>query len=47
MASRPFINGQQLQTLWNQFLAGNKDIRWAELWLFVVLDYWMEKNQVS
>lgn len=47
MAARPFINGGQLEKLWQQFLAGDNNIRWAECWLFVVLDYWMEKNQVS
>jgi asparagine synthase (glutamine-hydrolysing) len=47
MAERPFINGERLITYWNRFLNGDERIRWAELWLFVVLDYWMEKNGVS
>jgi asparagine synthase (glutamine-hydrolysing) len=44
MAQRPFINGKQLRAYWQRFLAGDKQVRWAEIWLFVVLEYWLEKN---
>jgi asparagine synthase (glutamine-hydrolysing) len=47
MAKRPFINGGQLIDWWNGFLNGKPDIRWPEIWLFVVLDFWLEKNRVS
>jgi asparagine synthase (glutamine-hydrolysing) len=47
MASRPFINGGSLISYWDRFLAGDKRVRWSEIWLFVVLEYWMEKNGVS
>jgi asparagine synthase (glutamine-hydrolysing) len=47
MADRSFVNGQALISYWRRFLAGDKDIRWAEIWLFVVLEYWLEKNGVS
>ncbi len=47
MASRPFINGGALTAYWQRFLAGDKDTRWAEIWLFVVLEYWLEKNDIS
>jgi asparagine synthase (glutamine-hydrolysing) len=47
MADRSFVNGQALISYWQRFLAGDKDIRWAEIWLFVVLEYWLEKNGVS
>jgi asparagine synthase (glutamine-hydrolysing) len=46
MAERDFIQGDVLKNYWKQFLAGNPNIRWQEMWLFVVLDYWMEKNNV-
>ncbi len=46
MADREFIHGSNLKRIWNQFLNGNQNIRWQEMWLFVVLDYWMEKNGV-
>jgi len=47
ICQRPFINGAQLAEYWKCFLSGNKNVRWAEIWLFVVLEYWMEKNNVD
>ncbi len=47
MASRPFIQGDRLLDRWSRFLKGDDKVRWAELWLFIVLDYWMEKNGIS
>jgi asparagine synthase (glutamine-hydrolysing) len=44
IAQRDFIRAEHLQSRWNRFLSGDPDIRWQQLWLFVVLDYWMEKN---
>lgn len=47
MAARPFIHGDGLLSYWKDFLKGDKGIRWPEIWLFVVLDHWMERNQVE
>lgn len=47
MAEREFIHGEWLKFTWKLFLDGDKNIRWMEMWLFVVLNYWMEKNQVQ
>jgi asparagine synthase (glutamine-hydrolysing) len=47
MASRNFINGDALLTYWQRFLSGDKDTRWAEIWLFVVLEYWLERNNIT
>lgn len=47
MASRSFIHGEELVAYWKDFLNGDKNIRWPEIWLFVVLEYWMEKNNVE
>ena len=47
MALRPFINGERLLAYWRKFLAGDKNTRWAEIWLFVVLEYWLEKNGIE
>jgi asparagine synthase (glutamine-hydrolysing) len=44
IAQRDFIQGDHLTETWNRFLSGDANIRWQEMWLFVVLDYWMEKN---
>jgi asparagine synthase (glutamine-hydrolysing) len=46
IAERDFIKGKQLLECWDQFQKGNPDVRWMELWLFVVLEYWMEKNNI-
>lgn len=47
MSQRSFINGPRLNEYWARFLKGDERIRWAEIWLFVVLEYWMEKNNVE
>lgn len=47
MAQRSFIRGDGLLAYWRRFLAGDEKIRWPEIWLFVVLDYWMERNGIS
>ncbi len=47
MAERDFIHGDRLKFTWKLFLSGDKNIRWMEIWSFVVLNYWMEKNQVQ
>ena len=46
MADREFIQGNHLKSYWKQFLNGDPDINWQQIWLFVVLNYWMEKNSV-
>jgi asparagine synthase (glutamine-hydrolysing) len=47
MYQRSFINGRELSKYWQRFLKGDPSVRWAEIWLFVVLEYWMEKNNVG
>jgi asparagine synthase (glutamine-hydrolysing) len=47
MSQRSFIHGRQLNEYWQRFLKGDKSIRWTEIWLFVVLEYWMEKNGIE
>ena len=47
MADRPFVNGGRLASYWYRFMAGDKQVRWSEIWLFVVLEYWLEKNGFS
>jgi asparagine synthase (glutamine-hydrolysing) len=47
ICKRPFIKAKPLQAYWQNFLRGSKQTRWPEIWLFVVLDYWLEKNHVE
>lgn len=44
MAQRDFIQGKALMDYWTRFCKGDPEVRWMELWLFVVLEYWLEKN---
>jgi asparagine synthase (glutamine-hydrolysing) len=45
-ADRIFINKTQLVSYWNKFLKKESGIQWIELWQFVVLNYWMNKNNI-
>ncbi len=47
MSQRDFIHGDRLVSAWKLFLSGDINIRWVEIWLFVVLNYWMEKNGIE
>jgi len=47
ICDRSFIRGNELKNYWQRFLKGDKNIRWAEIWLFVVLEYWMNKNNLE
>ena len=47
ISERDFIKGDQLILYWKRFLNNDDSIRWMEIWLFVVLAYWLEKNNVG
>ena len=47
ISEREFIKGPQLKLYWKKFLSGDESVRWMEIWLFVVLEYWLQKNNVS
>jgi asparagine synthase (glutamine-hydrolysing) len=47
IGQRDFINHEALTAKWNRFLAGDSKERWLELWVFAVLEYWMEKNDIE
>lgn len=44
MASRSFIKAEPLLYYWNRFLMDDKTVRWTEVWMFVILNHWLEKN---
>lgn len=44
---RSFVNGPELNAYWQQFLEGDEQVRWAELWLFVVLENWLVQNGIN
>jgi hypothetical protein len=41
-----FIKKDALIEYWKRFLKNDPDIRWMELWQFVVLGYWFKKNGI-
>lgn len=47
LCERSFINSNTLQQYWKRFLNNDPSIRWMDIWLFVVLEYWLEKNGVD
>jgi asparagine synthase (glutamine-hydrolysing) len=47
ISGRDFIKGPQLMTYWKRFLDGDDSVRWMEMWVFVVLEYWLQKNNVG
>lgn len=46
-AQRDFINGAQLLNSWKKFIKNDPSIGWMEIWLFVVLEKWLQKNNVN
>lgn len=46
-AERPFIRGHALSAYWQRFLREDPAVRWQDLWQFVVLEHWMQKNGVQ
>ncbi|MBL0134249.1 MAG: hypothetical protein IPP79_09655 [Chitinophagaceae bacterium] len=46
ISHRDFIHGDALKATWKNFLKGDPTVRWMEVWLFVILDYWMQKNEM-
>lgn len=44
---RNFIEPDVVLSNWKKFLKGGHSVRWMELWLFVILEYWLEKNNVD
>lgn len=47
LSQREFIRGEALLKYWNRFLQCDPSVRWMELWQFVVLGYWLEKNSIK
>lgn len=47
IGERDFIKGAELQRHWERFLNNDPSIRWMDIWIFVVLEYWLEKNGIA
>ena len=46
LAHRDFIKRDALLKYWARFLKHDPSVRWMELWQFVVLGYWLNKNGI-
>jgi asparagine synthase (glutamine-hydrolysing) len=47
LAARNYFASEPLLQLWEQFLHRQAKIRWADIWIFVVLEHWLEKNDIN
>ncbi|MFT4025043.1 MAG: asparagine synthase (glutamine-hydrolyzing) [Flavihumibacter sp.] len=46
-AGRKGVNNRMLLQHWNDFLLDETQAKWMDIWLFVVLEYWLQKNEVE
>lgn len=46
LAERDFINGE-VKIYWQRFIKNDPSVKWMDIWLFVILEHWLEKNGVS
>jgi len=41
------VNGNEVNNLWNRFLADDSNVTWSRIWHLVVLSHWIKKNGVT
>ena len=46
-AERSFVNDQYVIRLWKRFLQKDPSIQWMQIWLIVVLEYWLTQNNIE
>lgn len=47
LGARPQFDTRELFSLWEQFLNDDKRISWSRIWPLVVLEDWMQKNEIN
>jgi asparagine synthase (glutamine-hydrolysing) len=47
LGARGIFRPDQVQALWRAFLAGRQEVSWSRLWVLVVLEEWLARNNVS
>jgi asparagine synthase (glutamine-hydrolysing) len=47
IAARGLFRPAQVTRLWQRFLARRADVSWSRLWVLVVLEEWLERNQIE
>jgi asparagine synthase (glutamine-hydrolysing) len=47
LASRSLFNGKAVQEFWQNYLNKKSNIRWADIWILIVLENWLQTNNVQ
>ena len=47
LAARGYFSEEILVDFWKRYLSGKSKIRWMDIWIFIVLEYWLEKNEME
>lgn len=47
LASRSLFNGKAVQEFWQNYLNKKANIRWADIWILIVLENWLQTNNVQ
>lgn len=47
LADREYFASDVLMEYWNSFLSGRSSTRWMDIWVFVVLGHWLDKNSME
>jgi asparagine synthase (glutamine-hydrolysing) len=46
LGARGILQPDQVQKLWQAFLAGRREVSWSRLWILVVLEEWLQRHDV-
>ncbi|MHA4808329.1 asparagine synthase (glutamine-hydrolyzing) [Flavitalea flava] len=47
LAARSYFSEKALLDYWHAYLNRKSNIRWADIWIFIVLEHWLEKNGIE
>jgi asparagine synthase (glutamine-hydrolysing) len=47
LASRGYFSEKALMGYWNDYLDRKSNIRWTDVWIFIVLEHWLDKNGMA
>lgn len=47
LSDRPLFSGEAVREQWNSFLNGSQAVTWPKIWMLVVLEEWLEANDIT
>ncbi|MGH9800154.1 MAG: asparagine synthase (glutamine-hydrolyzing) [Blastocatellia bacterium] len=47
ITNRGIFDAREVSRLWKSFLDGSPEVSWSRLWVLVVLEEWLEENQIE